>query len=328
MSGSVPWPAVTGPINDFSDAAVRTGGYTQARIEAGRLTMVPGVRADHWSLTNQWTLSPWAQAQLRLGAGMTLRGGAGIYQQFPDFEQTIGALAAPDTTPQRADQFDLGLEQRLGADTRWQITLYDREESDFFDRPAAQSRLVNDRVVPGSRSAPFTQSLDGFARGIEVLAQRKAATGLSGWVSYSFSRNRYANQVTGESFYGESDQRHTFNIYGTFRKSDRVSFSAKARIGSNVPAPGYFTEVDGIIFLSESRNELRMPVYARVDVRANRTFNWSRSRLTLFAEIMNVLNRDNVRFVPPGLSVRSRTVRNIFEPMIPIVPSLGVLIEF
>ncbi len=161
-----------------------------------------------------------------------------------------------------------------------------------------------------------------------MLAQRKAATGLSGWVSYSFSRNRYADRVTGESFYGEFDQRHTFNIYGTFRKSDRVSFSAKARIGSNVPAPGYFTEVDGIVLLSESRNELRMPVYARVDVRANRTFNWSRSRLTLFAEIINVLNRDNVRFVPPGVSVRSRSVRNIFEPMIPIVPSLGVLIEF
>jgi hypothetical protein len=46
------------------------------------------------------------------------------------------------------------------------------------------------------------------------------------------------------------------------------------------------------------------------------------------AEVMNVLNRDNVRFVPPGVSVRSRMVRNMFESMIPIVPSLGVLIEF
>jgi hypothetical protein len=211
---------------------------------------------------------------------------------------------------------------------RWQVTLYDREESDFFNRPAAQSRLVNDRVIPGSRSARFTQSLDGFARGVEIMLQRKASTGLSGWLSYSLGRNRYADRVTGESFYGEFDQRHTFNIYGSYRKSDRVSFSAKARVGSNVPAPGYFSDIGGLIFLSATRNDLRMPVYARVDLRANRTFNWSRSRLTLFAEIMNVLNRDNVRFVPPGVSVRSRTVRNIFEPMIPIVPSLGVLIEF
>lgn len=315
-------------INEFSADALRTGGYAQARIQAGRLTLVPGVRADHWSLTDQSTLSPWAQAQLRLGGGLTVRAGAGIYQQFPDFEQVIGALAAPATLPQRAEQFDLGLEQRIGASVRWQVTLYDREESDFFNRRGAQSRLVNDRVVPGSRSARFTQSLDGFARGIEFLVQRKAPAGMSGWLSYSFSRNRYADRITTESFYGDFDQRHTFNIYGSLRKSDRVSFSAKARIGTNVPAPGYFADVDGVIFLAASRNDVRMPLYARVDLRANRTFNWSRSRLTLFAEVMNVLNRDNVRFVPPGASIRSRTVRNIFEPMIPIVPSLGVLIEF
>ena len=316
------------PINNFSDEGLRTGAYGQARIDAGRLTMVPGVRTDHWSLTNEWTVSPWAQAQVRLTDGLTVRGGAGIYHQFADFEQTVGSLAASDSTAQRAEQFDLGLEGRVGSAVRWQVTLYDREESDFFNRPAAQSRLVNDRVIPGSRSARFTQSLDGFARGVEIMLQRKASTGLSGWLSYSLGRNRYSDRVTGESFYGEFDQRHTFNIYGSYRKSDRVSFSAKARVGSNVPAPGYFSDIDGLIYLSATRNDLRMPVYARVDLRANRTFNWSRSRLTLFAEIMNVLNRDNVRFVPPGVSVRSRTVRNIFEPMIPIVPSLGVLIEF
>jgi hypothetical protein len=315
-------------INSFSEDALRTGGYAQARIDLGPLTLVPGVRADAWSLTDQWTVSPWTQAQVRLGRGLTMRAGGGIYQQFPEFEQSIGALAPPETTPQRAEQFDLGFEQRIGAAVRWQITLYDRGESAFFNRAGTHSRLVNDRVVPGSRFARFTQSLDGFARGVEVLVQRKAPTGMSGWLSYSFSRNRYLDRVTGESFYGDFDQRHTFNIYGSFRKSDRVSFSAKARIGSNVPAPGYFADVDGVLFLSATRNDVRMPVYARVDVRANRTFNWSRSRLTLFAEVMNVLNRDNVRFVPPGVSLRSRTVRNIFEPMIPIVPSLGVLIEF
>ncbi|MEX2663547.1 MAG: carboxypeptidase-like regulatory domain-containing protein [Vicinamibacterales bacterium] len=316
------------PVNDFDDSALRAGAYAQARWQAGRLTVVPGIRADRWTLTGQSTTSSWLQAQLALPAGLTVRGGAGIYQQFPDFEHVIGALAAPATRPQRADQVDLGIEHRIGASTRWQVTLYNRDESDFFNRVDADTRLVGDFVVLGSRFARFTQSLDGFARGVEVLLQRKAASGLSGWASYSFSRNRYTDRLTGESFFGDFDQRHTFNVYGFFRTSDRASFSAKARIGSNVPAPGYFTEVDGVVYLSEQRNDVRMPLYARVDLRANRTFNWSRSRLTLFAEVMNVLNRDNVRFAPPGVSVRSRMVRNMFESMIPIVPSLGVLIEF
>jgi hypothetical protein len=95
-----------------------------------------------------------------------------------------------------------------------------------------------------------------------------------------------------------------------------------------VPAPGYYGERDGAYFITDSRNDLRLPAYSRVDLRANRTYTWGRRRLTLFAEVMNVLNRDNVRFNPPGVNTRTGAVSHPFEPLIPIVPSLGFLIEF
>ncbi|MEO6212760.1 MAG: hypothetical protein ABIP65_03940, partial [Vicinamibacterales bacterium] len=195
-------------------------------------------------------------------------------------------------------------------------------------RPRAETRLLNNLLVRGSRTAPFTQTLDGYASGVEVLLQRKSARGVSGWVSYAYARNRYTDTLSDESFYGDNDQRHTFNIYAFFRKSDRVSFSAKARVGSNTPAPGYFSQTAGEFSLSNERNRVRLPAYARVDLRANRTFNWAASRLTLFAEVMNVLNRDNVRFNPPVINSTTRRVSGLFERMIPVVPSLGVLIEF
>jgi hypothetical protein len=46
------------------------------------------------------------------------------------------------------------------------------------------------------------------------------------------------------------------------------------------------------------RNALPLPVYGRLDLRANRTFAWPRRRLALFAEVINVLDEDNVRFSP------------------------------
>ena len=67
---------------------------------------------------------------------------------------------------------------------------------------------------------------------------------------------------------------------------------------------------------------------SRVDLRANRTFNWQHRRLTLFAEVINLLDRDNVRFNPPGVNTATHKLSNLFESMIPIVPSAGVLIEF
>lgn len=316
------------PINDFRDHATRAGAYAQLRWTAGPLVLLPGARADHSGLTGESTVSPWIQGEWKLAGSAALRGGAGVYRQFPDFEQVIGSLGRPDAKAERAVQYDLGFEHRLDAVTRWQVTLYDREEQGLFRRAGAETRLVDGRVVRGVSSARYRSSLEGYARGVELLLQRKSANGLAGWVSYSFGRNRYRDVLTGETFWGDLDQRHTFNVYVFYRMSDRVSLSGKLRAGTNMPAPGYYVPQGDSYFISSSRNTLRLPTYSRVDLRANRTFNWSRKRLTLFAEVMNVLNRENVRFNPPGVNTRTGQVSGLFDTLIPIVPSAGILIEF
>ena len=66
-----------------------------------------------------------------------------------------------------------------------------------------------------------------------------------------------------------------------------------------------------------------MPAYARLDLRANRTFNWEKKRLTLFVEVLNALGRDNVRFELPRVNRRTCQAFGIFSSMIPLVPSAG-----
>jgi hypothetical protein len=317
-------------VNDYDGSAVRQGAYVQARwTPTGGLTLMPGARGDHSSLTGETTASPWIATEWRLPRGLALRGGAGVYRQFPGFEQVVGVLGTRANTHERAVQVDLGLEGRMGATMRWQVTFYDREEADMMRRLGADTRLVNGRVVRGSVSTPYLNRLDGYARGVELLVQRRTPNGLSGWVAYAYGRNRYDDRLTGESFWGDLDQRHTFNAHAFYRVSDRTSVSGKFRLGTNFPAPGYYGEIDdGSYILVESRNELRLPLYSRLDVRANRTFTWSRRRLTLFVEVMNLLNRDNVRMSIPRVNSATRVVTRLFEEMIPIVPSAGVLIEF
>jgi hypothetical protein len=50
--------------------------------------------------------------------------------------------------------------------------------------------------------------------------------------------------------------------------------------------------------------------------------------MTLFVEVINVLGRDNVRFNQPGIDPRTRRAFGLFESMIPLVPSAGILLEF
>jgi hypothetical protein len=44
--------------------------------------------------------------------------------------------------------------------------------------------------------------------------------------------------------------------------------------------------------------------------------------------VINLFNRDNVRFNPPSVNTSTGRVSNLFEALIPIVPSAGILIEF
>ena len=318
-------------LDDYKADGLRTGGHVMARwTPIARLTIAPGVRADYWSLTGESTTSPWLQAEWRATSRVTLRAGGGVYQQFPDFDKVLGVSGGAGLRPERADHYDVGVEGRVGRSFRLSMTLYDRQEHDMLRRPGGETRLVEGRVVRGSAATKYENRLEGFARGVELTAQRSVpGRGVSGWFSYAYGRNRYHDTVSGESYWGDSDQRHTMNAYAFYRHSDRVSFVAKLRIGSNFPIPGYYaSRDDGAYVVTDVRNTARLPVYSRLDLRANRLFNWSRCRLTVFAEIINVLNRDNVRFTPPGINVATRTATQPFDSMLPIVPSLGILIEF
>jgi hypothetical protein len=316
-------------VNDYSGEGTRAGAYGSVRwAVAPWLSVLPGARVDRSSLTDDTTVSPWLQAVWRVSPRTSVRGATGIYQQFPGFEQVIGAWGTAGLKPEHAVHVDVGVEQAIGQSARVQITLYDREERDFLRRPGAEPRLVGGRLIPGSRTARYANRVEGSSRGIEMMLQRLDANGFSGWVSYSYGRNRYVDTVNREAYWGDLDQRHTVNLYGLYRMSPRMSVSGKLRIGSNFPAPGYYAESDGRYYVAETKNEVRLPSFARLDLRVNRTFTWSARRLTLFVEVINVLNRENVRYHPPSIDIRTFEARRLFESLLPVVPSAGLLFEF
>lgn len=320
---------VTRVTTDFERGAARYGAYALLRLRpAAGVMIAPGVRADRSGLTSQTTGSPWVQAELALPRGVTVRAAGGLYQQFPDVEDVTGALAGDRLQPERALHTDLSVESRLSPATRVQMTLYNRRDDGMIRRPGFETRIVDGRLVRGAFDARYANAADGDARGVELLVQRSAPTALSGWLSYSYGRNRYTDRSTGERYWGDLDQRHTFNAYAFYRFSHRYSASAKLRTGSNFPIPGYYALADGRYYVSDRRNALRLPSYTRLDLRGNRTFDWSRRRLTLFVEVLNVLNRENVRFNPPRISSTTREVTRLFDSLVPVVPSAGVLVEF
>jgi len=312
----------------FDVPSRRIGGFVSARLRVGSATLAQGIRVDDWSLVHRTAASPWMEATVPLSSSVGIRAGAGIYHQAPDTAAVRGFRGTSTLGLSRATHTDLGVEGRLTGHLRWQVTGYNRNDHDLGRLPQSEIRLVNNVVVSASTSSLWVNSLSGYSRGVEWLLERRSERGISGWVSYALGYNRYADRLTGERFWGDFDQRHTFNAFGTYRLSDRMSMTARLRVGSNTPAVGYWTERAGVDYAADVRNTLRIPQYSRLDLRANRVFPRRHGRLTLHVEVLNLLGHDNMRVIPASVNRRTFEVNGLFESMLPLVPSAGVLVEF
>jgi hypothetical protein len=331
------------PLNQYDEHSSAASAYGQIRIGLGsRLTMIPGTRADYWSLTSTTTASPWINAEFRLSERTRLRGGTGLYRQFPDLDHVYGFQGGGrDLRPEEALHVDAGVEQSLPQQTRLLVNVYMRDESDVLWTPGFEPRLdATGAIDRGSIDAPWVNALGGIARGVELVVRRDTADGFSGWAGYAYGHLKYTDASTGERFWGDADQRHTLSLYGNYRLSSRASVSVRYRYGSNYPMVGYIGEPspalgnvpvvdDQPLFygLARERNTLRLPAYSRLDVRADRAFNWSGRRLVLFVDVANIFNRENLRNVPYFVD-RAGRVFGATESLMPIVPSGGFVIEF
>jgi hypothetical protein len=312
------YDASTDVVSAFARTSRQFGGWS---VDGGS-------RVDRSSFTGQTVVSPWIGVGHAAGRRFAFRAGSGQYHQFPELEVLAGSRGTPDLRAERATHVDAGVEGNLTRGLSWQAVVFAREQREFIRLPDSEARLENGRVRLDQQTSRFENRLDGRSRGFELTLQRRSSSGLSGWASYSYAATTERDRVTGETFRADFDQRHTVNVYAYARLTRRLGVAAKMRGGSGTPLIGYFEQRGSNVFVSANRNALELPRYARIDLRANRVFDLKQRRITLFAEILNVLNRTNLR--QSGASVNRTTglVTGIYDSMAPIVPSLGLLVEF
>jgi len=289
--------------------------------------LMVGARAVDADRPQARWIAPWFLAEQRMGR-LTLRAGLGSTRQVPPLELSV--VTGAQVRTERARSADGSMELRLGWRARLQVTGFVRDDRDIL-RPVGEERLVNGIRVPGTVFPTGETRLDGTSRGVDVLLQRTAATGsagLTGWIAYTWAHTAYTDRVSGERFDGDFDQRHTINIFAQQRLSFRSSINAKLRLGSNVPIVGYFRGDTTSLFLGETRNQVRLPWYVRLDLRANRTFALKQRRLTVFAELVNALGRRNLGQADGFVRMPGYQAVFYTEKLIPRIPSVGFLIEF
>lgn len=310
--------------------ALRQGGYLDYTWQTsdGRFRGNAGVRLDAHDFFPGVIASPQAGFAARLIAKTDVQLAWGQYVQFPELAITASVLGSRRLLPERANHYTAAVEHSLAGDTRIRFEAWNRDDRDLIAEPLYDLRLVNDRVVLPV-DANFYNSVRGYSRGVEFMIQRRTANRLSGWISYTFSYARQRDGIEHMSYWAVHDQRHLASGYLSYRVTPSLNLSGRWAYGSGEPMPGFLARRDGVYYLSPLRNNLRMPSYQRVDLRANKSFTYDRWKLTLYGEIINLADHDNLRFVSfDGANTATNRAYVTIDRVFPIVPVAGVTLEF
>jgi hypothetical protein len=257
------------------------------------VTFQAGGRWSESTLVHHSAFSPWVLAGWRVAPRWSVTASAGQSHQFPEFDALVGQSAATQLRPEQATHVDLGVEQRLRR-LEWHATLFERFEHNVLKPPIVQPLLVQGELVPAPTLGQYENALAGSARGIEVGAASSAVGPVSGWLSYTYSLTRQTDVTTGETYWANLDRRNVLNATSSVRAGGQTTIGATLRAASGVPIPGYFARVNGALFVGDQRNVVRLPPYARLDLRVNRRLFSSRHAITVSGAVLNLLDRGNV----------------------------------
>lgn len=317
-------------LNRYEGNTVIAGGYVQQAWSSknGRVNLAAGTRWDTESLTSIVTTSPFVSLSVAPWKATRIQIGWGQYAQFPELQQLLSTYGNKHLLPERANHIDIALDQKLDERTRVRVEVYQRDDRDLVERPLYDPRLIGTKIFNPPVNALFENSARGYAKGAEIFLQRRSANKLTGWVSYALNYTRLRDGVANVSYPSDQDQRHTVNVYGSYRLRPTVNLSLKVLYGSGFPIPGYFRMVGTQYYLSNQLNQTRLGYYQRTDFRINKAWVKDRWKITLYGEVVNLLDKKNYRFDSfNGYNGNTGLASITLTQLFPILPAAGVVFE-
>lgn len=285
-----------------------------------------GVRVDHFSRADAYTLDPRVSGLWRAHPRLGVRGAFGSYSTIPRGYRVIPGFGNPDLGPERwwhgtvGMQLDVvpgALELTADAFVKW---------GDDVAAPTART-VIRDGVETPERFANV-----GAARvvgGEWWLRLRAGRLPLYGWLSYTYQRAERRDAV-GLSWRPSAwDQPHLLSFILGAALPRGWEVGARLRWASGLPEPvvtGALVDSDHDVALTwvDPRRDGRLPDTWSLDVRVAKRFRWGPLRMQFIAEVLNTTNQANAE---SRLYAWDRR-RSSYVTGLPITPSVGLRAEY
>ncbi|HEX7843184.1 MAG TPA: TonB-dependent receptor, partial [Kofleriaceae bacterium] len=307
-----------------------------------RFEIRPGVRGDHFGLSQQWTLDPRVVLTAQLPGHVTLIQSLGRYHEPPlitDLDPIFGnrvMLGSSATQAATTVKTIVGDQAELSATAYYQdlrqlpvdaITGATPLSANGGEESGGLLGISRELVDSQFGSYSYREAIGrGTAYGLELIARRTLGA-WTGWIAYAYARSYRTNPARDDQSHPYVlDQPHALTIVGTtelgrWRLGGRLRYTTgnpyTPVAGAYQKPSGDWVAVDGPL-LSE-----RLPDFLQLDLRVDRGWQhpWGMTGvLNLYLDLQNAVNRKNAE----GVTYNKDYTRLSYTSGLPIFPSIGV----
>jgi outer membrane receptor for ferrienterochelin and colicin len=171
------------------------------------------------------------------------------------------------------------------------------------------------------------------AWGVDIEARYDLSSGLATTLRYSYMDvdDRISDTSEGTWVPRRWSQRHTVNAIVAWTRNDYTLAAALTwHTGWRTTVPPRTIGIDETLPIEQVLNNTELRDYLSFDVSASKSWTVGRSTVTVFADITNALDRNNVAGIDYDLEEEDGSF--IFEPdretLFPLIPLVGVAISF
>jgi hypothetical protein len=313
----------------------------QSWLVGEKLEVRPGLRGDHFGLSDQWTLDPRVVVNAYLPHDVTLSPSVGRYHEPPlvtDLDPIFGDRAMLGSS---ATQVAVAAKKIVGDDKEVSATVYYQDLRQLPVDAITGATPISGNGGPESGgllgisrelvdtqfgSYSYREAIGtGHAYGLELIARRNVGR-WTGWIAYTYARAFRTNPTRREDERPYVlDQPHALTVVGTTQLFTHWRIGGRFRYTTGnpyTPVAGAYQKAGGSDWVPVDGPLLseRLPDFWQLDLRVDRVWRRPWGVLNLYIDLQNVVNRKN----PEGLTYNTDFTRPSYTNGLPIFPSIGV----
>lgn len=307
-----PYKVEFGPQNTF-----KASSFIQYSLTPYSWTQLNlGLRHDYFDFTKENIISPRLGASFDISHKAKINMAYGLFGQFPQFYKIFLSPVNFNLETSKSTHNILGIEYNLKADLQLKIEGFYK---DLKDLPVAKT----------DTSKIYESTGQGFAKGIEFTLTKKMSSDLYLLMNYTYSNSRRQDRIILKEYDFDYDSPHILNVMATYKLGDWWEFGLIYRYASGLPYTPYdlstVRQVNGTWYCDEgTKNSERLPNYQRLDLRVDHRFIFNTWNLSLYLEIWNLTNHDNITRYEYSADFGKKSPVTLFA----VMPMIGLAVEF